>query len=225
MLFAFSIAAGALFVADTAAHLFAVAHKKERLRRVTKVLLMPLLALTFSLLWLSFFSGAFPWVVVAGLLMGCAGDTLLLNHHHKAGLPLGLAAFSAGHVLYIVQIWRTAVPPAWWAVAVLALAYCAVVSWVYKKLWPYLQKAFRFAALGYMLLISALSFSAAAAAAASFSLGAALLLSGTLLFMLSDGILSFEVFRRETRGGHLKVMAPYIAAQALIAAGFLLSPA
>ncbi|MEL7602013.1 MAG: lysoplasmalogenase family protein, partial [Bacillota bacterium] len=67
------------------------------------------------------------------------------------------------------------------------------------------------------------SLSAASAAIASFTVGTALLLSGTLLFMVSDGILSFEMFRSETKASHLRVMVPYLAGQTLIASGFLLS--
>jgi heme/copper-type cytochrome/quinol oxidase subunit 3 len=54
------ILAAALFAADAAAHLAAVAQKKERLRRVTKVLLMPLLALAFSLCALTVYNEAPP---------------------------------------------------------------------------------------------------------------------------------------------------------------------
>jgi uncharacterized membrane protein YhhN len=211
-----------LFSADTAAHLAAIAQKKEKLRRFTKVLLMPLLALTFSFFWVSLKGGAPPWLVVAGLLLGCVGDTLLLYRRHRIGFPLGLASFSAGHVLYIVQIWWITAAPAWWVIALPALACVACVAVFYRRLRPFVPNAFRPAALFYMLLLSALSVSAAAGAIASLSAGTAVLLAGTLLFMLSDGILSFDVFRDKSRGGNLKVMIPYIAAQTLIAAGFFL---
>jgi len=212
-----------LYAADIAVHLTAVAKKNERLRRTTKVLLMPLLALTFLLAWLSVTAAALPVLVIAGLLMGFAGDTALLSHHSRIGLPLGLASFAAGHVLYTIQIWKAAHLPAWWVILVLVLAYGACVARMYVKLFPYLPKAFRIPALSYMMLISTLSLSAASAAIASFSIGAGLLLLGTLLFMLSDGILSFEMFRSETKSSHLRVMVPYLAGQTLIASGFLLS--
>ncbi len=158
---------------------------------------------------------------MAALSLGCAGDTLLLNHHHKVGLPLGLASFAAGHVLYIVQICLQTPPPVWWADALPALA-CAVFAAVfYSRLRPHLPKAYRPMALFYMLLLSALSASAAASLIAAYDPGKSVLLAGTLLFMLSDAILSFEVFRGETRNGNFKVMAAYIAAQTLIATGFL----
>ena len=214
-------AAAALFAADVAMHLTAIARRREMLRRVTKVLLMPLLALAFLLFWLVLSQAALPWIVIAALMLGCAGDTLLLNHHHRIGLPVGLACFSAGHVLYIVQIWRLVTPPAWRAAALIALLYIAVAGLFYRKLFPHLPGKFRMPALLYTLLLTALSASAAMAAF-SLRLGASVVWVGTLLFMLSDSILSFEVFRGESSHGNLKVMSSYIAAQACLSAGFLL---
>ena len=210
-----------LFTADTALHLIAVATKKERLRRVTKVMLMPLLALAF-VFWRLALSMDVPWIVFAALMLGCAGDTFLLNHHHTVGMPLGLACFAAGHVLYILTIWRLTPTPAWWLIAALVIAFGACVVVSYKKLRPFLSKAYRPVTLFYMLLLSTLSISAAACALTSFQPGAFVVLAGTLLFMLSDLILSFEIFRNKSRGGNLKVMIPYIAAQVLIAAGFFM---
>jgi uncharacterized membrane protein YhhN len=53
-------------------------------------------------------------------------------------------------------------------------------------------------------------------------MGTVSLFAGTLLFLLSDTILSFEIFKGETKNGNLKVMITYIAAQILISVGFLL---
>ena len=216
-----ALIACALFVIDAAAHIAAVTLKKERLRRITKVLLMSLLALSFVLGRLSL-SMDVPWIVVAALMLGCAGDTFLLNHHHRIGMPLGLASFAAGHVLYILTIWRLTPAPAWWLLALLAALYAACVAVSYKKLRPFLSKAYRPIALFYMLLLSTLSASAAVYALTTLHAGAFVLLAGTLLFMLSDSILSFQIFDKKTQGSKLKVMVPYIAAQTLIAAGFFL---
>ncbi len=210
-----------LFVADAALHLTAVAKKKERLRRITKVLLMPLLALTFVLGRLAL-SLEVPWIVVAALMLGCAGDTFLLNHHHPVGMPLGLASFATGHILYTLTIWRLSSLPAWWLIVLLAAVYGTCVAVAYKKLQAFLPKAYRPVALFYMVLLSTLSASAAINAQTTLHPGAFVVWAGTLLFMFSDSILSFEIFRNETRGSNLKVMAPYIAAQTLIVAGLFL---
>lgn len=210
-----------LFAAITAIHLTALALDHERLRRFTKVLLIPLLALAFVLMRLSFGLDV-PWMVVAALLLGCTGDVLLLGHRRSVRLPLGLASFSAGHVLYIIAIWHLASPPAWWLAATLVIVYGSAVALTYKKLLPYLSGAFRPTALFYMLLISTMGASAASYALTSLKPGAFILLAGSALFMLSDAVLSFEIFRSKSQNSHLKIMVPYIAAQTLITAGFFL---
>lgn len=219
---AYFYAAGALFAADIALHITVVVCRKEALRCITKVLLIPLLTLAFSLLWLELSPAPLPLLVALGLLAGSIGDICLLDHDHPPGVKLGLAFFSVGHVLYLVQLYRLMAPPVWWLVAVLAVVFGAGAALTYKKLWPCLPKLMRIPALLYMLLLCVFSASAAADAFTSLDAGAFVLLGGTLLFLLSDTALSFEIFRSETKLSHLKVMAPYILAQILIAAGFFL---
>ncbi len=219
---AYFYAAGALFAADIALHITVVVCRKEALRCVTKVLLIPLLTLAFSLLWVEISSAPLPLLVALGLLAGSAGDICLLDHAHPPGVKLGLAFFSVGHVLYLAQLYQLMAPPAWWLVAALAVVFGTGAALAYKKLRPYLPKLMHIPALLYMLLLCVLSASAAADAVSSLEAGAFVLLSGALLFMLSDTILSFEIFKGETRLSHAKVMTPYIFAQILIAAGFFL---
>lgn len=222
MPYTFAFIVGALFVVDAAAHLVAIAKQKERLRCVTKVLLMPLLAAAFVIGWLSLSSGALPWLVVAALLMGCAGDTFLLNHHHPAGFPLGLASFAVGHVLYIIQIISIITAPAWWVIVLFSAVYLAVAGIIVKTLLPDVPKPLLPAGIFYFLLLCTLNVTAVSGMLADFSAGAVVLFAGALLFMLSDSILAFEVFRGETKNSNIKIMVPYIAGQALLAAGFLL---
>ena len=215
-----AIVAGALFIADAVLHIVFITRGKEALRRITKGLLMPLLAVTFILFWTLLRTGPLPWLALGGMLAGCAGDISLFDHHHPVGMPLGLAFFSVGHILYIVQMYRLMTPPAWWLIAAVVIVYGAGAVMTYKKIEPYMPKVMRIPALFYMLLLCTLSASAAAAAFTSFHVGAFVLLAGTLLFLLSDTILSFEVFRGETPNSKNKIKVTYIAAQAHIAAGF-----
>ncbi len=216
----FACAAALLFTADSAVHLAAVANRRETLRRVTKLLLMPLLALTFCLFWTSLSPESVPWLVVAALALGFGGDAFLLDRHFSPGLPLGLACFFAGHVLYMIQIWCLTPAPSWRAAVLVPLVYAAVAVLFYRKLYPHLPGKYRIPALAYTLMLCALS-SSAVMSAFSLHIGSTIVLAGTLLFMLSDSILSFEVFRGESRHGNVKVMSSYIAAQACLSAGFL----
>ena len=222
MLNAFAWAAGALLIADTALHLIALAKKGECLRRVTKALLMPLLALTFLLFWTDRATGSPPWLVIAGLLMGCAGDIFLFNHHHPVFFPLGMASFAAGHVLYIIQMFSVFTAPAWWIIALLVAAYLTIGTLILKSTQPFVPKKLVPAGIFYILLLCTLGITAASGMIAGFSAGALVLYIGTLCFQLSDSILSFEIFRGDTKNGNIRVMASYIAGQALIAAGFFM---
>ena len=213
---------GALFVADAVLHIIAIAKQKERMRRVTKVLLMPLLAVSFVLFWFAHGTGVLPWLVPLALLMGCAGDTFLLDAHRPALFPLGLASFAVGHVLYMIQMLSILAAPAWWAIALIAAVYLAGTAVIIKTLLPHIPKNLLGAGIFYFLLLCALSVIALSGMLSGFSAGAAVLFAGTLMFLLSDSILAFEVFRGETKNSNIKIMVPYILAQALLAAGFLL---
>jgi alkenylglycerophosphocholine/alkenylglycerophosphoethanolamine hydrolase len=212
----------ALLAADILLHIIFIVRRKETLRCMTKALLMPLLAMSFLLLWSALSTAPLPWLVLVGIIAGCAGDISLFDHRHSIGVPLGLVFFSAGHVLYLLQMLRLMPAPAWWLIIAAVVVYGAGAAVTYKKLLPFLPKPMRIPALCYMLLLCVLSASAAIAAFTVFHIGAFVLLIGTLAFLLSDTVLSFEMFRGETAHSHLKVMAPYIAAQVLIAAGFFL---
>ncbi len=215
----------ALFCIDTAIHFITIVKQKERLRRITKALLMPLLTAAFVLFWFPFSSSTLPYLVVLALLMGCAGDIFLFDAHNPALFPLGLASFAAGHVLYIIQIISIMSAPAWWVVALLAAVYLTVSAIVSKKLLSHVPKGLLPAVIAYTLLLCTLSVTAACGMLAGFSAGFALIFAGTLLFLLSDSILSFDVFLGTTRNSDLKIMATYIAAQTLITAGFLIQMA
>lgn len=222
MIGAITWAAGGVFIIDVAVHLAAIAGGKETLRHVTKVLLMPFLALGFFVLWRDISIEPVPWLVVAALIMGCVGDTCLIDHQHSMGFPLGLASFSIGHVLYIWQMCRITAAPAIWMVVLLVLVYGAGTVMTFKKLTPFLPKKLLGGCLFYMLVLCTLSATAAVGVLTDFSVGTVILFLGTLVFLLSDTILSFEIFKEETKNGNLKVMITYIAAQLLIAVGFFL---
>jgi uncharacterized membrane protein YhhN len=222
---AYVYAAGALFAADIVLHVAAIVARKETLRCFTKVLLMPLLTFVFALIWARVSLSPLPLFVALGLLAGSAGDICLLDHTHPPGVLLGLLFFSIGHVLYLIQLFALMTPPTWWLVAAAAAVYASGAALTYKSLFPYLPGQMRVPALAYMLLLCTFSASAAVYALSSLSAGAFVLLGGTLLFLLSDTVLSFEIFRGETKLSHAKVMTPYIAAQVLIAAGFVIQMA
>ena len=212
---AVSVAAFCCFISLSGTHLFACATGREKLRRRTKPLLMPLLALFVALLW-----GRPNLLVLAALLCGCAGDALLLFPQDKRYLAAGMLAFAAGHVLYLVYLTPRAgqaALPVWLGIA---LVYGAGMALTYRRIRPMASGPMLPGMLAYALLLCCLS-------AATFLLllggGGWMPLAGSVLFLVSDTLLSTEIFTGETRRGNLAVMATYIGAQALLSVGMALS--
>lgn len=222
MYIALAVISGVLYILDSAAQVWAMEKENETLRRVTKSLLMPLLVLSFifARLYLSLDG---PWLVAAALMLGCAGDILLIGFKNKVCSPLGAVSFAAGHILYMIQIWRLTPEPGPMVIAAVVAVYLAISGVIYVKLRHYVDKTIvRIGVILYMLPLCVMSASAAVCAFTVLSLGAFVLITGTLVFMLSDGTLSFQIFAGKTRRGHIAVMVTYIIAQALIALGFFM---
>lgn len=206
-----------LYLTDVALQLYACAKNKEKLRRITKILLMPLLALLY------FAASAAPQpLVLLGILFGCLGDTFLLNHHSPVGFPAGLCAFFIGHVCYIILLVSLLPTVSIWLIALAAAVYTAGALRTFLQLKPHLPKNLLLLCLAYMVLLAGFSCIAALAAFTIGSMGAILLFCGTLFFLASDTVLSFNTFKEEKAGGNFIVMLTYIVAQSLIALGFLM---
>lgn len=174
---------------------------------VTKSLLMPALLLGFLL---SARSAARRPVLLgsAAILLSWAGDVALMLPGEQWFL-VGLCAFLAGHVFYVLLItWHLGVRRAplaalayagWWIALVALLA--PHVSWL---VWP-------LAAYGLVLGLMAAS---ATRAATSVAVGA-------FLFLVSDSVLAINRFMVtvEVWQPGLLVMSTYIVGQGLIAWG------
>jgi uncharacterized membrane protein YhhN len=171
-----------------------------------------------ALALLAYLEGGGPWLAVA-LALCAAGDAFLAGDP-KRWLPFGLAAFLAGHVVYVLLFWRERGPaagPAFWAVAPLVVLAAAVML---AQLWRSLG-ALKPAVVLYVLAIVAM-------------VAASLLLPrlrwpatiGALAFMASDAILSFDLFKGAKLFGSPRLTAwavwfLYFGGQAMIAWGML----
>ncbi|MEV5982360.1 lysoplasmalogenase [Streptomyces sp. NPDC052114] len=176
-----------------------------------KPLLMPLLAAYVAVL-------RGPRLLIAALLCGWGGDTLLLFDADLAFLA-GMGSFAAGHVCYLVLFKRygdTAryggSPRARGAglVAVYALALAGTVV----LLWPDLPADMRGPVAGYSLLLTAMAFGATTLGPTAAAGGALFLLSDTLI---ATGVAEWPQLPRPD----FAVMLTYIAAQFLLAKGVL----
>lgn len=150
-------------------------------------------------------------MVTAALVFSLIGDVLLMLPADR--FILGLLSFLTAHVCYILAF--TTGRGFGFTPALLAV-FTAYSAAMYRFLWPSLREM-KLPVLGYLLVISVMTWQAwerHLAVGGLLSLAAA---SGALLFTLSDSILALRRFRRNFNSAPLLVMATYYAAQLLIA--------
>lgn len=174
------------------------------------VLLLPILSA----------AGAVPWQLWAALFAVVAswiGDHRLASDG-DAALQQGMVAFALAHVAYLCVLFGAGgVPP---LVAIIAFALLALSTrwWLLPH-----TGALRLPVMGYVAVISLMGLGASAAALAAGGSGAMLVAVGAGLFILSDTVLSLQLFRwqSESRAVALAVLLPYFWGQLALVAGIL----
>jgi uncharacterized membrane protein YhhN len=203
-----------LYAAAAVGNVVSNATDNLTLDRITKPLLMPLLALW---LWRTARArGVSATGIVAGLLFSAAGDIALMGSG-TAWFILGMALFLGAHVCYIttfaphgaidrIRRFPLVLAPA----AIVAVAVGALI-WLWPGLWE----------IG--MAIPMAVYAAALTTTAVTSTGFGLLTGlGGVLFLLSDMLIAVEkAGHGRPPGPAIWVMVTYIAAQTLIATGWL----
>lgn len=176
---------------------------------VAKPLLMPLLAAWAAL------SGA-PRTLVAALLLGWGGDTLLLFDADPAFLA-GMGCFAAGHVCYLA-LFRTHgrnAPPTRARARLFVTGYGVALAALLILLRPDLPADLRVPVAVYSALLTAM------ACAAAVRLGVVAGLGGAL-FLLSDTLIATGIADwPQPPRPDFWIMLTYLAAQVLLATGVL----
>ncbi|MFI6036707.1 lysoplasmalogenase [Streptomyces sp. NPDC051315] len=199
----------AAFAVATAADLVSLAVGFGTGHLVAKPLLMPLLAAWAAV-------GGAPRLLVAALLCGWGGDTLLLFDADPAFLA-GMASFAAGHVCYLVLFrghGRGHRPPRACA-GLLAPCYATALIATVVLLWPDLPADLRVPVACYSTLLTAMAYTAATRLGLVAGLGGA-------LFLLSDTLIATGVADwPQPPRPDFWIMLTYAAAQVLLARGAL----
>ena len=205
-------------------HIIVIALRKEKLRRISKCLVMPLLLAVYI-------AGGkgrsfFP---IPALILGWIGDVLLIKIEKKAHFMLGLASFLLGHVFYIVTfmyllgffgagggVVNNINIPA----LLIFTPSAAVLGMVVFRLIKPTKEMFLPVILYMAVLITMNLFGFQASL---FYPGAAglLILSGCFNFIVSDTLLAYYTFRKLKLLGAVLIMVYYILAQAEIIMGLL----
>jgi len=207
-------------------HLYACYFHLEKLRMATKSLLLLSLAIFYA-------CAARPvnGFVLAALLCGLMGDIFLLWHEDYVKFVLGAAMFSIGHVLYAYALFARLSFSAWvpgaWAILFVAVFYVAAVAFASIQIMPSVKKKFlRRSMPGYFGLIALVNIGAwltlvFASQTGGDTFGAALIVTGSMLFFASDIILFIRMFRKKGKNMNFWVMLTYIAAQFCLCLGFI----
>ncbi|MFF2408398.1 lysoplasmalogenase [Streptomyces sp. NPDC058092] len=167
---------------------------------LAKPLLMPLLAGYAA-------ARRGPRLLIAALLFGWGGDTLLLPDADAAFL-IGMGSFAAGHVCYLWLFGRARSPlPA-------GIVYAAVLATFVALLWSGLPADMRIPMTGYSLLLTSMAYRAG-------TLGPYAAVGGAL-FLLSDALIATGIADwPQLPAPDFWVMLTYIAAQFLLTVGAL----
>lgn len=198
-------------------HLWAAWIRRQGLQRATKPLLLLLL-----LCWYATEAASFSYLVSAALVAGLAGDVLLMYEDRGQGFFLGgLAAFLAGHLLYVAAFVQTLpspfTPPAWlWGLLLLPVLPGIAVYRIIRQN----ATGMRPACLAYITVIACMSMAAMLAAWAHPGPLAMLPVLGATLFLCSDTALALGKFRIKPFSDAF-IMATYGLAQALLCAWFI----
>ena len=185
--------------------------------RFFKPLLMPLL-IVFYLSSALAMGREIRFLLIPALIGGFLGDTFLLRDEYF--IP-GLLSFLAGHIFYIADFWRN-IKVTWLRpipVIVFVMIYLLYMILVVQKLFPGMDARAKAPVSLYIGIILAMSFSSYLMYMNGKTTGRMVTWVGTMLFLVSDTILSFQIFHKKSGAW---VMPTYLAAQFLIVLGALM---
>ena len=217
-----------IFSLATIVHITAILLGKEKLRQISKCLIIPPLLAAYA-------AGSeirIPFIIPA-LVLGWIGDVLLLKIDKSAFFKLGLCSFLLGHICYIIAFiyllglfgFGGMVPiagtgsiniPAILIFTPPAIVLGAVVIRLIKP-----TKEMRFPVIFYMVVLETLTLFGFQIFLFNPGIAGLLILSGCLCFMVSDTILAYYTFRKLKLSGAVLIMAYYILAQAEIIFGLM----
>ena len=203
--------------------------EKETLRRISKVLIIPLLLAVY----ITGMGNKFILPIFA-LVLGWIGDVLLIRIDKKICLNLGLASFLLGHLCYIISfiqilgffgfggtvginsVGNINIPA-----IVIFMPPAVVLGVVVFRLIKPLKELY-IPVIIYMAFLETLTLFGFQVSLFNPGFAGLLILSGCLCFMISDTILAYYTFRKPKRSGSVFLMGYYILAQAEIILGIMM---
>ena len=210
-----NVAVGCAYAVLVVIHLVACARHAEKLRVVTK----PLLMLMLLAVYLTADQELIVFVVLA-LVLAVIGDTLLLRTQ-PLWVFFGGLAFLLGHVMYVCafaqDIRFDTLPAAIWLAV---LVYLAAGVLVYRAVRAKLG-ALKGPTIAYITVLCAMNLAALLRFASLGTMLALATLIGALIFLVSDFLLLLHEYRRPLPHADFIIMLTYCLAQSIIIASIL----
>ena len=199
-------------------HLYCCFHHHEGIRKFTKCLLMPFLAMTY---YLGCPKEKFSKVILFAILFGYLGDILLLI---EGLFLLGVVSFLVGHLLYTVTFFVETGLKNYRKNLLVFLLVCVVYFYIETEVLGYFRPALvKFGLWGplfvYTSILSALNISSALYAYCYRNIYSILAYIGSIIFYVSDCILAKQLFFEYNKYYQISIMFTYILGQSLISLG------
>lgn len=188
------------------------------LEGITKPLLMVVMIIYFVSSVNTISSALKKWIMAA-LAFSWLGDVLLMFQQDKPiFFLLGLSAFLIAHIFYILFFHKVRVneqvKSRWWLLAIVTVYYAALITLLY----PHLADM-KVPVPVYGIVISFMLLLAMHMLFIKNSKAGQLMMTGAVLFILSDSILAINKFYQPFEAAGLLIMLTYGIAQLLITKG------
>jgi len=194
-------------------YLVSLFFKQGLFQAILKGCLMPLVLAVYI-----FGAEKILWQIVLALILGWAGDILLLKGSDFRFFRFGLVSFLLGHICYIIAMYKFAAPFHITALVIsIAVAACLGLL-IFKIIRPAAEM--KIPVIAYEITIMTMAIFALQLFLAQGSAFGVLVLAGSLCFVVSDTTLAYDTFRKGPKYAAFIIMITYIAAQLLITLGF-----
>jgi uncharacterized membrane protein YhhN len=196
-------------------YLVLVFFEQEFIASYIKPLLVPVLLLSFY----ASVKQRGNYKIIGALVFSTMGDILLI-FEGRPFFILGLLSFLLAHVLYVLIFRsRAGTIKLDFYSALCSLVIIAYYFFFMKFLWPHLG-AMRIPVLAYAFVISGMLWMALQLLRSTSSFRWHIVL-GAMLFVVSDSVLSIQLFYSSFEFAHFYVMLTYLLAQLLLVYGIL----
>lgn len=206
-----------VYVLFSAANIISIKRSSKAGLWLTKPFLMPVLALFYAA---SVSSNDLNWLVILALVSAFFGDCFLLKGG-KTFLTAGIFSFLIAHVFYIFAF---ASSIAFYHISlwlyILLLLYIIYGAVVYIALFPSLG-TMKASAFVYIVVILTMSFISLMRMNNIYGSHFWLPYLGSIVFIISDTMVAFNTFKKNTIWREIMVMVTYITAQLMIVLGFI----